>query len=738
MRWKNVKLIFHRELRDQLRDRRTLFMIAVLPLLLYPLMGMALLQIAQLRQVQPTKVWLIGSSHLPDRPVLLEDGQIVASLFSSPDRAHLIDLDVAESLPEGAESIEKLASEVLAEKLYDAVVYFPPTFATEIEKNLSVEDVRFVPRPQVFFSGAREKSRTAYDRIVLLLDRWRGEIVQRTLAARQIPPSAAEPFEIGDQDVAEETKIRAALWSKVLPFIVIVWALTGAFYPAIDLCAGEKERGTLETLLSSPAERLEIVWGKLLTVMLFSIATSILNVISVTATAAVIMARLGQYGAADIPLGPPPLSTMGWLLLALVPLAALFSALSLACATMARSSKEGQYYLMPLLLVTMPLAMIPVLPATEISLGGSLVPVTGVMFLLRSLMEGDYLVALKFAVPVIAVTGICCMLAIRWAVHQFNDESVLFRESERFDISSWVRHLVRDRADTPSVAEAVMCGILLLLLQFFVRFVAPPQTSWWDIVVSTSVLQVGLVVAPVLLMTTMLTASPRKTLLLRLPPLSAMLAAIVLALCLHPAAVGMREVLHRLYPISPETKIQLTVFAEMIHGVPLWQIVLLLAVTPAICEELAFRGFILSGLRHLGSRGMAILISSLFFGIVHGVLQQSLNAFVLGLILGYVAVHSGSILPCMLFHGVHNAMQLGMASTLTSDFLSRNPQMARFLTDSAQIEGALVYRTPILIVSILASGLVLYWFRSLPYSLSAEEQLQDALDHQSSAAGSLG
>ena len=84
---------------------------------------------------------------------------------------------------------------------------------------------------------------------------------------------------------------------------------------------------------------------------------------------------------------------MGWLLMALLPLAALFSALSLACATMARSSKEGQYYLMPLLLVTMPLAMIPVLPGTEISLGASLVPVTGVMFLLRALMEGDYLVA---------------------------------------------------------------------------------------------------------------------------------------------------------------------------------------------------------------------------------------------------------------------------------------------------------------------------------------------------------
>ena len=58
------------------------------------------------------------------------------------------------------------------------------------------------------------------------------------------------------------------MWSKILPFVVLIWALTGAFYPAIDLCAGEKERGTLETLLSSPAQRSEIVWGKLLSVVI--------------------------------------------------------------------------------------------------------------------------------------------------------------------------------------------------------------------------------------------------------------------------------------------------------------------------------------------------------------------------------------------------------------------------------------------------------------------------------------
>ena len=74
---------------------------------------------------------------------------------------------------------------------------------------------------------------------------------------------AARPFNVETADVADETAYRgAALWSKILPVILLIWALTGAFYPAVDLCAGEKERGTLETLLSSPARPLTLPRGK--------------------------------------------------------------------------------------------------------------------------------------------------------------------------------------------------------------------------------------------------------------------------------------------------------------------------------------------------------------------------------------------------------------------------------------------------------------------------------------------
>ena len=97
---------------------------------------------------------------------------------------------------------------------------------------------------------------------------------------------------------------RSGRWSKILPFLLLIWALTGAFYPAVDLCAGEKERGTLETLLSSPAERSEIVGGKLLTVMLFSMATAVLNCLSMGVTGSC-MGQLPDLGS------PPPVAASG-------------------------------------------------------------------------------------------------------------------------------------------------------------------------------------------------------------------------------------------------------------------------------------------------------------------------------------------------------------------------------------------------------------------------------------------
>lgn len=741
MHWSNVKLILLRELRDQLRDQRTLFVIAVLPVLLYPLLCMSFLQVAQFMEEKASKVLIVGAGNLADLPPLVDNGSL----------AEQLDLHFAEDEPRGDEtepSDPRVAARRAVERgEYDAAVYFSPDFVEQLEsfreaiprqtgeaeeprdaeggqtpEPADVEVTPDIPMPEIIFSTAIEKSQIAYGRIRDMLERWRQQIVAEKLVAVGLPTAAARPFAVQSDDVAGATSHRgAAVWSKVLPLLLLIWAMTGAFYPAVDLCAGEKERGTLETLLCSPAERSEIVVGKLLTVMIFSMATAVWNL--------VMMGTSGWLLLAHWPgLGPPSPMAVVWLGMVLVPVSALFSALSLALAAFARSAKEGQYYFLPLLVIAMPLIVLPVAPGVELSLGNSLIPVSGLVLLLRSALEGNFLQVWPFAFPVAAVTGACCLLAIRWAIEQFNSESVLFRESEQMDVGLWLRHLVRDRPPTPTVATAAFCGVVILLIRFFLGLTLPQPDGSGDYALDeftllTVVTQLAAVAAPALLMTLTLTSSPRKTLLLRFPRWSTLPAALLLAVMIHPAVQALQLGVTVLYPPSEANLEVLEAVQQVIVSAPLGQVLLLLAVMPAVFEELAFRGFILSGFRHLGHKWRAIFYSALLFGVSHLILQQSIIAFLVGVLIGYLAVQSGSILPGIAFHMIHNGLTLTMAR-LTPEQMDRWPALEHFVW---RAEGGVLFRWPVVVASAVVAFALVIWFQLLPYPKSAEEERQEAL-----------
>jgi len=761
MSWTNVKLITVREIRDQLRDRRTLFTIAVLPILLYPLLGMTFLQVAQFAREHPTKVWLLGGEGLPEQPQLVINNRFALPFCRDADEANSIKIEVHQSCKQlSSEEMMQLATQKVESGDYDTVIYFAPDFADRLtefhdqtvargtdwqssheEKNLNDWIIQ-IPHPRIIVDTVRDESRVAQERVSAILRRWRQEIVHLNLKQSHLPVTAARPFQVETQDVAKIEQRRARVWSKILPFVVIIWALTGAFHPAIDLCAGEKERGTLETLLSSPVRRSEIVWGKLLTVMGFSIATSILNLVSMGTTGAFIISQMQQSGGglAHLQIGPPPLIAMAWLLLALIPIAALFSALSLAIASLAKSAKEGQYYLMPLLVITMPLMIMPMIPSVQLELGTSLIPVTGVMLLLRSLIEAEYDDVLRYFLPVAVVTITCCLLAIRWAIDQFNNESVLFRESERFDLRLWCRHLVRDRGETPTVVLAVMCGLFLLLIRFFASLLSTRPTGWHDFATTTVMTQMTLILMPPLLIAWILTSRPAKSLLFQRSSLMAILVAALLAVCLHPSVLLLTDFVHLVYPLNTELA---KTIAEMIQQAPnLWIMLVVFSVVPAICEEIAFRGFILSGLRHLGSKWQAIVLSSLFFGLAHMVLQQSITATIVGCVIAYIAIQSGSLWPCMAYHVVHNAMPFLLLNSM--DTSSQIPASLALLVRQndarwidllvRQNDAGYTFHGPVVILSALLGVALLYWFRRLPYQPTKEEALQLALNQQSVSA----
>ncbi|HCO22157.1 MAG: CPBP family intramembrane metalloprotease domain-containing protein [Gimesia sp.] len=733
IQWKNIKLILMRELRDQMRDRRTLFMVAILPLLLYPAMGIGMVQMTVLFSEQPRTVVMLGADELPKHPQLLDGDQFVSNWFTIPSDADKLRV-ITDSQPADTENLdsettdtesdsdreeilkqarelelelkqhqnlldewdklkdredsseaELLLNEItetkerlskqFAESKIQVLIIIPKGLSKELERVSEQlarhEPIDFDPavssRPLVLENRADEKSKLAFIRVQEAMQAWEKAILRARLNRANLPVSLPTPINPEVIDLAQDDQLAANLWSKLFPALLIIMAATGAFYPAIDLGAGEKERGTMETLLISPAKRTEIVLGKFLTVLVFSVSTALLNLASMGFTGKHMVNVAGTGALSKIgDLSFPSFSALFWIVVLLIPLSGLFSALCLSLATFARSSKEGQYYLTPLLMVTIGLTVFCLSPAVEINPFYSLMPVVGVALLLKAMLLSTVNAGILYvyAIPVLVTSIGYSLLALWWAIDQFQREDVLFREAERFEVGLWLKHLMRTKDALPSFAEAGFCFVIIMLLQFAVM-----NTMRDAIQMATSaerptrmmqllmIQQLAIIATPALMMGIMLTTSMRKTFRLYLPRFGFWIVAIVLAFALHPLSQELVSSLRWFFPALPKGTV--AVLQDMSDpNQAIWLILLAFALAPAVCEELAFRGFILSGFGRRGRAWLAIILSSVTFGAMHMIPQQVFNATLVGLALGLIAVHSRSLFPGIVFHFIYNSLSI--------------------------------------------------------------------------------
>lgn len=772
MNWKNIKLIFLREVRDQLRDRRTLFMVAVLPLLLYPALGIGMVQMTVTFSEQMRNVVVIGADEIPP-PDLIREHRFSEVFFAVPEDADKLrvvtddpaslenaDLDAA-SIPKFRSFLKKIERErstlnrladvqeqinnpetqpqqvtrllqeekLLRQKVTEwfakapaqVLVVFPEGFREHYEqtneklavREFSAVDLNHGPRPIILHNSADEKSSIAYQRVKAALLDWEEALLERRLERAQLPRSLPDPVQSTAVDLAEADEIAANVWSKIFPTLLVIMAVTGAFYPAIDLGAGEKERGTMETLLISPATRTEIVFGKFLTVMLFSVSTALLNLASMGWTGKSMLSSIGTSSASPMgDLSFPPINSLIWVVLLAIPLSALFSALSLSLAMFAKSSKEGQYYLTPLLMVTMGLTMFCLNPAVELTPYYSVLPIVGPALLLKALLLGgaSAATAWMYAMPVLVTSCFYSALALWWAVEQFQSEGILFREAERFELNLWVKHLLRDKEPTPSFMEAGVCFVLIALLQF--NFLSSMQgnpemvDSPRKMMTFQLIYLIATVGVPPLLMAILLTTNALKTLKLTIPSWQMLGVSVVLPFTLLPVShIVMTWVGPFLPPVPPE----MAKFMEGIapENVPFWLTFSALAIAPAVCEELAFRGFILSGLQRSRHKWLPIVVSALLFGIIHMIPKQQFNASLLGLVLGLLAVRSKSLIPCMLFHLIFNGTQVYISSLDAS--ILENEVFRQIVMTSDNPETPMQFHPAIVVLCVTTSAALIYW-----------------------------
>jgi sodium transport system permease protein len=278
-----------------------------------------------------------------------------------------------------------------------------------------------VPEVKIYHYEGEIKSGFAAQTLERFFRDQREARVGEAVAARGLPENFVRPFEIRRENVAPPQKVGGNMIGAFVPYIIIILCLTGAMYPAIDLTAGEKERGTAETTMLLPIPRLAVQQGKILAVAALAVVATFLNLVAIGFSAEQLFATLASTAEVEIDL--PVLA-----LVAVAPLALLFAFFVAAAltgiASLARTFKEGQALLGPVQMVFILPAMIGVIPGIELSVGWALVPVVNVVLAFKALLVGRELY-LEYTLTALAQVAYA-WLALRVSVRLLSREAVLF------------------------------------------------------------------------------------------------------------------------------------------------------------------------------------------------------------------------------------------------------------------------------------------------------------------------
>ena len=523
--------------------------------------------------------------------------------------------------------------------------------------NRRVNGVRIIHREDVISSQAGDYVRSHFLQ-------WNDIYVKNALLrpGRDLP--IAEP-EVKRIEISSGRSAGGTIAS-MIPLALVLMTITGAVYPAIDLTAGERERGTLETLMAAPVPRMGILLAKFIAVVTVAVLTAILNLVGMTIVMWVF--QLDQM----LPGGGLTPGIIFKVFLLLVLFAAFFAACLLMVTSFARSFKEAQAYLVPIILLSLGPGLLAMSPS--VVLGGltAVTPMMNLLVLARDVMAGQ--VEVGAAVIAVVSTLVYAFVALSIAARMFGADSILY--SQQLSLSSLLTRPKRKSLRVP-VVPALLCLVLLLPINMLsIGVLGRVGQS-----LANNFSMFSLLMASFLILSFFVTPSIvawlnrvdfRGGFGLRGTSVLFFVAALILGLSLWPIVMLMVEGTYAIYgmiagesaassrhevlvELSQDQVVQFRKVAPPI-------IALCFSLTPAFCEEWFFRGMLLRALSREWKAWTAILTTAMLFGVFHILsnsaisLDRFLPTMLIGILLGYLAWKSNSIWPGVILHSIHNAV----------------------------------------------------------------------------------
>ncbi len=395
---RRVGIIFRKELKDMLRDRRTIFFMIVFPILIIPLLigGIPKIMtgIMKEKMTEEITIAIIGRENSPE----------LMSVIVAVDSIDLV-FHIEE------DSIETF----IRNKEIDGALKIPENFTEKIN-SMETAQLAIIYLSTGDFEAVKKRLERAVN---IFIDGKRTERMKQL----GVNLNQLEPVQIAHQNIASDKEQIGKIAGGWLPYMFILYCFMGAMYPALDLGAGEKERGTIETLLSSPAGRMEILLGKYGVISLFGFLSAISGVLGLI---------VGLQFITDIPAeiietakSIIQVKTIALILLLIVPVSILFSAILLSISIYAKSFKEAQSLVTPINILIIVPAMVGMIPGIELNWKTALFPIVNISLISKDILAGTVSAGLLLEVfgsmIFLAVIG---LIFTRW---WFNREEVIFR-----------------------------------------------------------------------------------------------------------------------------------------------------------------------------------------------------------------------------------------------------------------------------------------------------------------------
>ena len=617
-----IKTVFRKELREMLRDRRSLVVMFGVPLILYPLLTVALSTLTKSKvdslKETPYHVMIInplGAPELARRLALQESGLIVQE--TQQPVAGLLDGRV------------------------DAVVQIPKDFERDLlAGNQTALTIR-VDRSRNEADFVERK----IDKIVNQYQEW---VITQRLKSYGAPAIVTKGIEKKTEDVSTAGQRMGNRLAQLLPLLVLITGMLGALFPALSATTTERELGTLETLLVTPAGRTELLVAKALLVLLCGLVTAALNMFSMSLVLWHTFSLVAPGEKLQI-----HFSTLLLTFLAATPSLIFFTSMVLIVGLVARTFREANSYATPAMLL--PLASLALSIADVKTTPGLLVtPIANTTLVMRDVLRGRS--SLTAFLLMFFSSLVYSALLLSLAARLFSNEQLVNPGWEPLSRKGLARLGGGRRAPRlPAVDEAIALFAVCLLLVFYVQ----PWLMKLGLFVTLTVSQIGLFFVPAAIFAIVGKWDWRATFKLRPATPVGLLAGALLGTGLVPI-IGLLSRLQRLvWPADSDMeKFMNDLFVPVLQAHPFLTPILVGALA-GIFEELLFRGPIQTALMRKSSPRLAITITALIFAAAHLDLHGLALRAVLGIILGWIVWRTGSIFPAMLMHGLFDAVTLG-------------------------------------------------------------------------------